>query len=280
MPFQMLLCVDGSPYSEAASRLALELLARVDAGGLTVLHVVNVVAPSGNLLKDLPGHLGFEPAIVSAEVGEQHDALGRSMLNALKLDAQQRGLEITTVLEHGAVAERIAHWAGRFDVVLMGIRGETEARYPGQGGGSVHAVLSNVAAPVLLVPVGGTTLKSLAVAYDGSPASRHALAIVSPLVDALSLPVHAIYVAQDQEQAESSQVLDEVAAQLPSHVVLTREIIVSPSVHQGLADAATASSCSALALGFRGNHPIKDFVYGSASEYLVSKTNLIVLIAH
>ncbi len=62
MSLRVLVGVDGSPFSDAAVRLALDLVSRRGEAELTALHVVNVVAPSGNLIKDLPGRLGFEPA--------------------------------------------------------------------------------------------------------------------------------------------------------------------------------------------------------------------------
>ncbi len=277
MSFRMLLLVDGSPWSRSARSLALNLLEHLDDAELTALHVVNVVPPSGNIIKDLPGHLGFEPAIVSQEIGEEHDEVGRQLLGEIKVQAQQRGLEVTTVLEHGAVIERAVHWAEKFDLVLLGLRGQTEARFKGQGGASSHNIVASTSRPTILTPAGVDTVTGIAVGYDGSAAAKHALSAIRPFVDHLKWPVHAIHVSQD---GTGSEVLAEVAEQLPEDTVLFTHSVTGDSVHQALAKAADAHGANMLALGFRGKSPMKDFLFGSASEYIVSNTQLVVLVSH
>lgn len=277
MSFRMLLLADGSPWSHSARSIALNLLEKLDDAELTALHVVNVVPPSGNIIKDLPGHLGFEPAIVSQEVGETHDEAGRQILGELKVLAQQRGLEVTTVLEHGAVVERAVHWAEKFDLVLLGLRGETEARFPGQGGASCHNIVAQTSRPTILAPAGVDRISGVALGYDGSDGAKHAISAIRPLVHPMGWPVHAIHVSSDGEGAD---VLSEVAEQLPDGTDVHTHAVAGDSVHQALAKAADDNQANMLALGFRGQSPMKDFLFGSAAEYIVSNTKLVVLVSH
>ncbi len=277
MGFRILLCVDSSNCAASAATLALNLLAGIEDGELTVMHVVNVVQPSGNLLKDLPGRLGFEPAVVSKEEGERQDEVGRTVLGQLKVDAQQRGLELTTVLEHGAVVERITHWADKgFDLLMLGLKGETNERYPGSGGASVHNVLTGISIPALLVPHGVSAITGVAVGYDGSPAALRTIEAVRPLVTAFDFPVFALYVSAD---GSGGEILAEVPDRLENDRV--RDLVVQGDVvHEALAATAEEVGANVLAVGFKGHSRLKDFVFGSAAEYIVSNTNLIVLVSH
>jgi nucleotide-binding universal stress UspA family protein len=275
MATRILLAVDGSPYSEAATQVAADLLAADPHTELTALHVVNVVEASGNLLKDLPGRLGFEPAVVRPEVHDAHEAAGREQLAAVKAAAEARGREATTVLEHGAVVERIVHWAARFDLLILGLRGETEARHPGQGGGSVHTVLSETTTPALLVARGTQRLTGVALGYDGSEAARRALAAALPLARQLKLPVHAIFVGEAHEFEGIRGGLERELGGHPHEA----HVVQGESVHRALAEAAEASAANLLVMGFRGQNPMRDFLFGSSTEFIVESTSLNLLIA-
>lgn len=275
MAARVLLTVDGSPYSNAAARVAIDLVARDPHAEITALHIVNVVEASGNLLKDLPGRLGFEPAVVRPEVHDAHEQAGRALLAEVKAAAAAVGREATTVLEHGAVIERIVHWAARFDLLIMGLRGETESRYPGQGGGSVHSVLAETTTPALLVSRDTERLTGIAMGYDGSEAASRALQAALPLAKLLNIPLHAIYVGEAHDFDTVRGGLSVAVGDFPIHA----HVVQGESVHRALADATAALGANVLVMGFRGQSPMRDFLFGSSTEYIVESTNLTLLIA-
>ncbi len=72
MTLRMLLAVDGSSYSAATTRVAIQL-ARVTGARLTAVHVVAVVSHgTGNVVKDIAGRRGVEPLRVNPEVEARH----------------------------------------------------------------------------------------------------------------------------------------------------------------------------------------------------------------
>lgn len=276
MPFRLLLGIDDSAYAAAATRVALDLGERVTGCELTVLHVVNVVASSGKFFKDLAGRLGFEPAVVPAEIEAQYSEAGRALLAEVEREARSRACEVRTVLEHGAVQDRLVHHAEHTDLLVMGLRGQSEERFPGQGGNNVYNVLAAVRVPVMLVPEGTERIERIAIGYDGSPGACHAVAAVRRLTDKIPFEVHAVYV---QMNGEDPSVLDEVAEQLPGVEVQTH-VVQAPTVREGVVQVAERVSANLLAVGFGGTHRLRDFLVGSSIEYLMQDRTLMLLVAH
>lgn len=276
MSLQILLCTDGSTFSRAATKVALQLAAGVEDAHLTALHVVNVVAPSGNILKDAPGRLGFEPAVVAPAVEASHTRHGEDVLAAVARDAELAGVEIQTINAHGAVAEQVAHHARHVGLVIMGLRGSTEDQFPGQGGGHLEPILSRLSVPVLFVGRDMDKVDGVALGYDGSDGAAHALKAVSRLCGPLKLPVHAIYVSPD---GSGGQVLDEIDQHYPD-LDLHKHVVADSEPHTAIARTAVSVGADVVALGFRGRSPMKDFLYGSAVTYILMNTELMVLVAH
>lgn len=273
---QILLALDGSEWSKAASTVGIDLIGKVPDAALTALHVVNVVRPSGNFLKDLPGRLGFEPAIVSDDIQEAASNEGRRVLGLLKQDAELAGVETRTILEQGAVAERITHHASTSDLLLMGFKGETEQRHPGQGGATVAQILETIEVPMLLVPSSSQGVTAVALAYDGSAGAKHALSAVRRIFGGSDVPIHLIYVST---AGEGGVVLEEASAAL-SECVVSTHVVENQDVRAGLKAAVQACGADLVAVGFRGRSTLKDFFFGSTSEYLALAGGTMVLIAH
>jgi nucleotide-binding universal stress UspA family protein len=276
MALRILVCLDESTFSKAAMRVAVGLQ-HATGGDLTALHVVNVTSSSsGNLLQDLAGSLGFEPARVSPDVLAQHVASGEAVLAEVQALAAARGQTVETVVAHGTVRACIADAARLADLVVLGLRGNTEDEFPGQGGGHLDTSLADVDAPLLLCPRDCAEVTSFVLGYDGSVAASHALRAIRGLRDAgLEVPVLAVHVGA------SGEVLAEVSDALPPGTVSTRVVATEGrTVHDTLAEVAREQPGSVLAVGFRGRSRSRDFLVGTATEQLVTAGNVALLVAH
>jgi len=277
MPLIMLLGVDDSDYSRAARVVALDMLARFPGSQLTALRVVNVVGPSGRFLKDLPGRLGFEPAVVSKEVEEEYDEKARRLLAEVKLAAEEKGVEVRTVLDHGAVVERICHHAERADITLIGIKGRTEHRFPGQGGNNVYNIIEAVSTPVVLVPAGVERVTGVVLGFDGSNAAAHATKALRRLSEKVRFGVHCVYV--DKGGGLPEGLFERAQQQLPD-VQLTTHVVEAPRVREGIVQVAEEVGANMIAVGFRGKNRLKDFLFSSSADYLMKNKSFMVLVAH
>ncbi len=276
---RFLVPLDGSTDCRAATHVAFQLAAALPDIELVALHVVNVRPPSGNLLKDASGYVGFEPAIVSDEVYEAHRKAGQALIDGFVNQARAQGLKASGSIVEGAVSACIVEASHTADLVIMGLRGESDDRFPGQGGAQTANAIPQMNVPALLVPREITRIRAIAVGYDRSPAARRALKSVRALAP-LEVPVHLIHVGG--EAAEVEEAFAEAEAALTGGEPLVRHHVPADGdVHQVLVATTREVGADLLVLGFRGKSTLKDVVFGSAREHLLAQDlRIALLIGH
>jgi nucleotide-binding universal stress UspA family protein len=277
---RVLVPIDGSTDCQAAHHVAFQLAEALPDAVLHALHIVNVREASGNLLEDAAGYVGFEPAIANAAVVEAHHQAGRALLDAFTNRAITLGVNATSELATGAVTETLVKAANTADVVVMGLRGESHDRFPGQGGAQTANAVPQLDIPVLLVPRQVTRIRSIAVGYDGSAAAQRALRSVRALAGPLGTPVHLLHVGGDADEARDR--FTEAEAALDDDVPVVRHHVpLEGSVHQTLVETTREAQADLLVLGFRGRSTLKDVVFGSARAHLLaSDLPVAILVAH
>ncbi len=266
----ILVALDGSSHAEAVTAVALQLAEAHENCTVTALHVVSVRMASGNLLADLPGHLGFEPAIVSAEVESEHLANAKAIVGAFAKEAAARGIEVKEEVRAGAVPAVISECAADADLLILGVRGETEDRWPGQGG-RLAASLPTHNTPVLLVPKGLRAIEKVVVGYDGSQGAMLAVRAVRATLMALHPEIHGVFVGDD-----GTAVLDELSDRI-GHPVSRH--VLSGDPHEVLLELAKTLPADVVALGFSGHSKLKDFAYGTLGEKALLDATTAVLLS-
>jgi len=274
----ILVPLDGSAFSDAAAKVALHLAAAMKAAGdeprVTGLHVVTVRVASGNLLRDLPGHLGFEPAVVSAEVAAEHLADGQRVVDAFAAQAAEKGVEVTLDVRAGSVPDVIHDASVDADLVIMGLRGETETKFPGQGGRLSALLPSRIDAPLLLVPPQTQSIGSAAIGYDGSDGARRAAKELRAVIGPVDAPIHGIYVG-------SASAAQPLLAELVEKVAPLRvaQHVTTGQPHEAIMAKAREVGADVVALGFDGHNKLKDFAFGTLTERALLEGSMAVLIA-
>lgn len=265
----ILVALDGSSHADAVTAVAIQIAQAHDDCQLTALHIVNVRVASGNLLADLSGHLGFEPAVVSAKIEAEHLANGRAIVGAFAKEARAAGLDVVEEVRAGALPATLAEAAADADLVIMGFRGETEDRWPGQGG-RLAANLPTEHTPVLLVPTGLRAIKTVVVGYDGSQGAMLAVRATRAALIALHPEIHGVFVGDD-----GTAVLDELSQRI-GHPVEHHVLTGNP--HEVLLGLAKTMPADVVALGFSGHSKLKDFVFGTlGEEALLDGTTAVLL---
>ncbi len=268
---KVLVPIDSSTFSQAATRVAFQLAGSRPNTTLHGVHIVNVRPPSGNVLADLSGYVGFEPAVVSEEVYKAHREVARSMVDGFVSRAATEGVQATGQVLTGPVTGELVRASNHADLVVMGMAGESEDKFPGQGGAQASNALPQLECPVLLVPREITRLRSLAVGYDGSASAARALRAVARLAGPMDLPVHLMHVGNSEEgQRLLQEARNTLGTAIDTHFHLLSD---EQSVHQALVEAAAEAKADCLVLGFKGQSTLKDVVFGSAQTHLIGANN-------
>ena len=273
---RILVPIDSSTSSQAAQRVAFQLGGSIPGAELHAIHVVNVRTPSGNLLNDISGYAGFEPLIVNAEVYEASVNAAQAMVDQFVHRAVSEGLTATGSVVQGPVARCLVEASHHVDLVVMGLRGESDDRYPGQGGAQTRQALPQISVPVLLVPRSVTRIRGMAVGYDGSPSAAHALRAAVALAE-LRVPLQLIYIG---DAVPDPDPLDVAVGVLPASFAgrVHKHYRKVESVHQGLVEAASDANANLLCLGFKGDRSMRNVLFGSAREHLVDHDTPLALL--
>jgi nucleotide-binding universal stress UspA family protein len=277
---KVLVPIDSSTFSQAATRVAFQIAGSRPNTSLHGIHIVNVRPPSGNVLADLSGYVGFEPAVVSEEVYKAHRDAARALVDGFVSRAATEGVQASGQVVTGPVTGELVKASNHADLVVMGMAGESEDKFPGQGGAQACNALPQFECPVLLVPREVTRLHSLSVGYDGSASAARALRAVARLAGPMDIPVHLMHVGNSEE---GQRLLQEAAATLGPTVETHFHLLSDhQSVHQALVEAAAAARSDCLVLGFKGRSTLKDVVFGSAQTHLIGVNNphVALLVVH
>lgn len=277
MAEHILVALDKSSYARAAGEIAKQL-AGAQESRLTALAVVNVRKKSGNILRDLAGMLGFEPAVVSKRVAEEREEDARARVDGWVADASAAGLQAEAKVQTGRVEPVIKEAADGADLLVLGLRGETEERFPGQGGSMAGMLNEHVTIPILFATPNSAPLTAVAIGYDGSDSAKHGVAALRRFVAPLGIPIHAVHLTNDPEAGAA--VLDELDELLPGAELNKLVAPIGENRHGSLLNKAGELGAELLVLGFQGRNAFRDFVAGSSTERILLGGDLAVLVAH
>jgi nucleotide-binding universal stress UspA family protein len=273
----ILVALDGSIWSDAVTRMAIELARDTERPTrLTAIHVVSVVRMSGKRLRDLAGFLGFEPVIVPEKVEAFYRQRGQDILDGFAEACEEAGVVHRELLEQGNVVERLVHHGDKSDLVLIGARGDRELAWPGMGGTTVERVVKNLETRALVVPQDQGPLTGILLGYDGSDGSAKALRATRHLLELVPLPVHAVYVTEGKLERDPLQEVRDHLAGLDVELHLHR---MDGEPREVLVSAASEHGCNLIALGYRKRSIIGDVFLGRVTEWLLRYVPVALLIS-
>jgi len=271
--------LDESPWSEAARKTAITIArCAPDKVRLTGVHVVSVRHPTGDVVADLAGLLGFEPVMVPEKVEAVYRARGERLLATLVDEASQHGVTADSVLDQGAQLSRLCHLAASMDLVVLGARGETELAWAGQGGGKVEKLIRRAPADVLVVSRKPPSLRGLTVGYDGTEGANRALRSARKLVQLVGCPLHLCYVEDGRRPKDFDPIPAALKALAAQGVEATGERIPGEP-HETLVAHCVERGDGLLAVGRRGRSWFTDLLLGRVTERILGKAELSLLVA-
>jgi len=198
------------------------------------------------------------------------------VLAAVKERAAAQGIELRSVLDHGAVNDRLSHHAGHADLLVLGQTGETNERFPGQGGATAHHLVSETTGTKLLVRPHGRPIRRVLVGYDGSEAASHGLSLIRRLGPSAVQSVHAVWV-------DTGTGDDNPLGGIDSHLEgfdVTTSVLTGESVSGAISAYAKSADIDTIAIGFSGKSAVHDFFFGRGYETLLAEQEFNLLIAH
>ena len=279
---EILVCLEGSPSAEAATKTAITI-ARAHQGKLVGLAIVDEPDIRAGAATGIGG-ASYKHERDEALLADAHKqatdwlALFERRCREAKIPAQ--ALEVV-----GRPVDAILEETDKRDLTVMGrdanFRFETERDDPQ----TREAILHRASRPVLLVPERPSTAaadlgKKVVVAYDGSGAAKRAIQGFAASGLAKDRDLHVATV--DDDGAEAWEMANKAVELLKSlGITATGHNIVSPlSNLEALFNFATEIGAELMVMGAFAHSRLRHLFHGSVTRGLVEMTTIPLYLQH
>ncbi|HKZ93594.1 MAG TPA: universal stress protein [Candidatus Bathyarchaeia archaeon] len=276
---KILLAVDGSETSLQAEELSV-MFAKKFQSKVTAVHAVP------EQLLDLGAKTPTDiPKAVLSEVSEWFVTKGEDVLKNTQALFQEEGVKIEARLAHGDPAENIITLAAKekFDLIIAGTRGETEAELYSLG--STAEKISRHAECSVLVVKEKSSISKILVGFDGSEKAQIGLKHAVHLAQKLDAEITVVNVQERRlfepkpaiAQKLGKRILLQAAAELKG--VDARQRLEFGNPAEGIIELANKENFDLIVVGSRGLSRAKRFLLGSVSDDVAHHSRCSVLIA-
>ena len=269
--------VDGSPGSNAARDMAIDLAQRLDAR-VEVIHVVDSRMLEMPFMAPQTGCITWNPGTVNG-LQEALRTRGEQLLKDTAAKLDEAGLPAITTLEFGHPAQVFMDAQSRTELVILGRQGEHSRTAPELTGSTMERFIRHAKRPCLVTPSPADPVRKILVGADGSPTSGKALREAIELANALSVPLVIASVAERERDLDAArQATEEAHALARAHDCAAASMTTVGAPATELMRIAGEMDCNLLALGSHGHGWMYDKLIGSTAAHVVSRGEFPVLL--
>lgn len=275
-------CIDGSTQSFAVSKAATWASGRLETP-LVLLHVLEKTESivqedlSGNIGLGSREHLLDELVELDAQRNKLVLEHGRRILDLAEATARQYGAEIITqVQRHGRLVDTALEFEEDTRLFVMGRFGLSNELAVDRIGSQVETIARSVKRPILLTVGEFTPPENFMIAYDGSETADRAINRIasSPLLKGFECHLVTVGKADDKRQADQNR----AASLLRGHGYGVTAAIVEGEVQPALTQYAKDNGIGLMAMGAFGCSRIREFLLGSNTTTMISRSEIPLLL--
>jgi nucleotide-binding universal stress UspA family protein len=279
----ILIALAEAPHDASAKNYAF-WLARKEGSHVHALGMIDVEAFEVPVL-GAPD--GFIPSVVTPALKESQalinemTAVARERLDHFAEQCASRGIACSTETKIGIPAEVISRTGVAHDIVLVSRAGYNRVTNPKETVDSLVApVIRNSVRPVLVAgsefPEDGD-IRNILVAFDGSSHSARALLVAAELAARPGVNCTLVTVAQSEDLGR--EVLAPAESFLFHHgVQYKKQVIVSTKPSDVICGLAASESVDLVIMGAYGHSPIREVLFGSATEKILAHCSANVVL--
>jgi nucleotide-binding universal stress UspA family protein len=258
-------------------------LAKKDGSRIHALAVIDVKAFEIPVLGTPDG---FLPSVVTPPLAENQSLINdltgaaRDRTDQIARDCQARGIPCSTDIRTGVPGDLVARAAVAYDLVVMGRMGYSRAS---GGPQKIDPLVSHVIrASIRPVLVAGSSfpegdIRSVLVAYDGSVHAGRALMWAADMGGRPGVQCILLTVAPSEEAGEET--LAPAAAFLAHHnVIAKKQVAVGAKPSEVICGLVASARADLLVMGAYGHRPIREVLFGSTTERVLSHCGTSVIL--
>jgi nucleotide-binding universal stress UspA family protein len=268
----LLVALDGSPYSDCAARLAVFLAGKLDAA-VEGVHVVDTAMMDATFIADLSGSVGFQPFLnLTGEMREALRAVAQTVVADFRSKVEAAGVRGTARIAEGIVVPELLGASERADAIFLGSLGVGSKRAKLLGGHS-DALLRKLSIPAIVCPEAGDRFSRVLCAFDASERAVRALSTVRELAEKTASSIDVLTVEVDSVEVEKRR-LAALALAGSDRVKVSFE---SATGHPDEEILKRLPAHDLVALGSHGHGRIVEMVLGSTTERVLRRSPVPVL---
>lgn len=230
---------------------------------------------------------GFMPAVVTPPVTdsqglfEEMAARSKAALGRFERGCAAAGISCSTEVKSGIPGEVLANASVAHDLVVMGRKGYGRAD---PGGKRLDALIPQVIRgsirPVMVVgtgfpPTPPETL-NVVLAYDGSIHAGRALSVAVELAGPGGVCTLVTIAASEEAGVE---ILEPAESYLYHHdVVPQRQVVIGSRASDLICEVASKAGADILVMGAYGHTPVREMLFGSTTEKVLSHCGTSVVL--
>ncbi|MGB5900811.1 MAG: universal stress protein [Geitlerinemataceae cyanobacterium] len=282
---RILVCTDGSKFSQSSYHYAAWLAHRLDAG-VDILHVTDVRSQKVVSTDNFSGTLGLDASreLLDKLVELEHEKarLAHQQSKLILEDAAQffsgEGIAFNTIHETGFLIDIFHEFESRADAIVLGKRGNGAEFASGHLGSNIERIVRSSHKPCWISSREFKPIDRLLLAYDGSPSSEKMLQFMIDFPVFEGLELHILKVTKHPDDATAVQRLrqaehkarlagfDPVCSLLPGHPEKT------------IATYIEEQDISLLLMGAYGHSRIRHLIVGSTTIQMLRSSHIPVLL--
>ncbi|MBC2604009.1 universal stress protein [Puniceicoccus vermicola] len=280
---KILLCTDGSSYSQEALKYA-AWVSKVTGAEVTALYVSDLRRFELPTIMDVGGSLGIQPyqsLISSLQDAEKQkaDLIEDFTRKAFASEGITEGISFKS--ETGLLSDTIEEFEKDFDLVILGKRGESAEHAMNHIGSTLERVVRASSRPCLVTNRQYREVKKVAFAFDDGASCRKLLSVLESSEWLKKLPIHLLSVAEDYEnEGECAKKLKETEKRLIDAGYQVDAEMLGGMAEEAIADYVERKDIDLLLMGAYGHTRIRRFLIGSTTTEMLRRCKIPVLCFH
>jgi nucleotide-binding universal stress UspA family protein len=271
----ILVALDESPWSEAATSLALEWAARFGARlvGLGIVDTHSIMGPEFVSV----GATEFKRRRDEARIADANKRVA-GVLDRFRSRCAEAGIQASTLKDSGDSAESILRQAHRCDLILLGRETYFHFETQDEPDETLGQVLRRSPRPTVVVPRESPTGNGVIVAYGGGREVARTLQTFQLLGLAGGEMTHLISIQRDEHKNDgfvqlAAEFLKSHGARHQLHIVETK---LGPA--QALLEQVRSLQPRLLVMGAHGHHPVRNLFATSVTRAVLRDCPVPVLV--
>jgi nucleotide-binding universal stress UspA family protein len=273
---RILLPLDSSAYSDAATEYAIQLAKRAKAqvDGMVILDIPGIEKSIGPVAM---GALYWADKLEKKKAEEAHEHVN-ALLAKFKKRCKDEGVTGNEAEYQGSPSELIVEQSIYYDIVVMGLRTYYKFGSEDEPGDTLDKVLGNTITPVLAVPDNYKSLEgaNVLISFDGSLPAARALQHFAYFASNVNFNIKIINSSDDKSAGDA--ILQHAKLYLKAYIGKDVETIWTPGKIINVVNEEYLDWADLFVVGAHSKSGFLDFIVGSLTKDLIEYGKKIVFI--